>query len=126
MKESHNEGIASHIGPESWGFGREVVSQALTGERMDWVMSLENVNLRSADGFASFGRQHLSGRYGKARPDSAWSKTPATYRYTSREWRAVTSLGASNGSFTEAGRSPGLALMHVGVRVVNPQGARRR
>ena len=31
MKESHNEGIASHIGPESWGFGREVVSQALTG-----------------------------------------------------------------------------------------------
>ncbi len=42
MKESHNEGIASHIGPESWRFGRKAVSQALTGEGMDWVMSLES------------------------------------------------------------------------------------
>ena len=58
MQESHNEGIASHIGPESWRGGRKDVSQALTGEGMDWVLSLENVNLRSADGFASFGRQH--------------------------------------------------------------------
>lgn len=125
MQESHNEGVASHIGPESWRFGREVVSQALTGERMDWVLSLENRIVRSADGFTSHGRQHLPGRYGKVRPDSAWSKTPATYQHTSREWHQVTLLGASNGSFTEAGRSPGSTSTGVGVRIVNPRGTRR-
>ena len=125
MQESHNEGVASHIGPESWGGDRKAVSQALTGECMDWVLSLENRIVRSADGLTSHGRQHLSGRHGKARPDSAWSKTPATYRHTSREWREVTLLGASNGSFTEAGRSPGSILACAGVRIVNPQGTRR-
>ena len=65
MQESHNEGLASHIGPESWGFGRKVVSQALTGGGMDWVLSLENVIVRSADGFMSYGRQHRLGRHRK-------------------------------------------------------------
>ena len=125
MQESHNEGVASHIGPESWRFGRKVVSQALTGERMDWVLSLENRIVRSADGFASFGRQHHPLRQREKQMNSAWSKTPATYRHTSREWREVTLLGASNGSFTEAGRSPGSTLAEAGVRIVNPQGTRR-
>ena len=76
MKESHNEGIASHIGPESWRFGREAVSQALTGEGMDWVMSLENLIVRSADGFQAFGRQHRLSHHRKTRTNSAWSTTP--------------------------------------------------
>ncbi len=125
MQESHNEGIASHIGPESWGGGRKAVSQALTGECMDWVLSLENRIVRSADGFTSFGRQHHPLRQREKRMNSAWSKTPATYRHTSREWHQVTLLGASNGSFTEAGRSPGSTSTRVGVRIVNPQGTRR-
>ena len=126
MRESHNEGLASHIGPESCGGVRKGAVEALTGGGMDWVLSLENLRDRSADGLMSHGRQHRPVRQGENRPGSAWSKTPATHRHTLREWPAAALLGASNGSFTEAGRSSGLILMHVGVRVVNPQGARRR
>jgi len=67
MKESHNEGVASHIGPESCGGGREAVVEALTGGGMDWVLSLENVIVRSADGFMSYGRQHRLGRHRKTK-----------------------------------------------------------
>ena len=65
MKESHNEGVASRIGPESWRFGRKAVSQALTGERMDWVLSLEKLVVRSADGVIEHGRQHCLSRHGQ-------------------------------------------------------------
>jgi hypothetical protein len=125
MKESHNEGVASHIGPESCGGVREGAAEALTGGGMDWVLSLENVFVRSADGFMSHGRQDRHGRQRETGTNSAWSKTPATYRHTSRERPPAALLGTMS-SFTEAGRSPGSAPMRVGVRVVNPQGARRR
>lgn len=126
MKESHNEGLASHIGPESWGGGRETVFQALTGECMDWVLSLENRIVRSADGFTSFGRQYRPVRHRENRSSFAWSKTPATYRHTSRERRQAALLGVSNDSLTEAGRSLDSAPRRLGTRVVNPRGARRR
>jgi hypothetical protein len=38
MKVSCGEGIASHTGPESCGDDREVVVEALTGERAGWVL----------------------------------------------------------------------------------------
>ncbi len=31
MKESYDEGVASHIGPESCGYGGNVILEALTG-----------------------------------------------------------------------------------------------
>ena len=43
MKVSCNEGVASHVGPESCGGGREVITEALTGESAGRVLSLENV-----------------------------------------------------------------------------------
>ena len=41
MKESHDEGPASHIGPESCGGGRKAVGEALTGVHAGQVSSCE-------------------------------------------------------------------------------------
>jgi hypothetical protein len=43
MKVSCDEGIASHVGPESCGDDRKVILEALTGESAGRVLSLENV-----------------------------------------------------------------------------------
>jgi hypothetical protein len=49
MKESYNEGIASHIGPESCAFGRESEGEALTGECAGRVWSREDPRVQGAD-----------------------------------------------------------------------------
>ena len=41
MKEPHNEGLASHVGPESCGAHRKVLIEALTGESAGQVLSCE-------------------------------------------------------------------------------------
>ena len=125
MKESHNEGLASHIGPESCGGVCEGAAEALTWGGMDWVLSLENIKVRSADGFASSEGNTVGVVIARPQWAPRGRQTPATYRHTSRERRQAALLGTMS-SFTEAGRSPGSAPMRIGVRVVNPQGARRR
>jgi hypothetical protein len=49
MKESYDQGLASQVGPESCGCGREAAAEALTGERAGRVSSREIVNVRGAD-----------------------------------------------------------------------------
>src|SRR4030042_6688179 len=49
MKESYNEGVASHIGPESCAFGRESEGEALRGERGGRVWSREDPRVQGAD-----------------------------------------------------------------------------
>ncbi len=39
MKESYDEGVTTHIGPESCGAARKGVAEALTGERTGRVFS---------------------------------------------------------------------------------------
>lgn len=41
MKVPHNEDLANHIGPKSCVYDREVVGEALTGERVGQVLSRE-------------------------------------------------------------------------------------
>jgi RNA-directed DNA polymerase len=41
MKESYNEGLASHIGPESCDGGRKIDGEALTGAHAGQVSSCE-------------------------------------------------------------------------------------
>ena len=41
MKESHREGLASHSGPESCVYGREIGCEALTGVWAGRVLSRE-------------------------------------------------------------------------------------
>ena len=78
MKVSCNEGVASHVGPESCGDDRKVVVEALTGESAGRVLSLENLILPSADAVMTGGRQQLMSRYRKGFPYSAWSETLRT------------------------------------------------
>src|SRR3989304_4561405 len=49
MKLSHDEGIASHIGPESWAFVCKNKGEALTGERAGRVWSREDPRVQGAD-----------------------------------------------------------------------------
>ena len=56
MKESHNEGVANHIDPESCGEAREGLAEALTGESTGRAMEPRN-SLREADALAISGRQ---------------------------------------------------------------------
>ena len=49
MKDSYDEGIASHTGPESCGAAREGGVEALTGESAGRVFSRESNLLRDAD-----------------------------------------------------------------------------
>jgi len=59
MKESYEEGLASHIGPESCGYGGNIIFEALTGGNAGRVLSLEMGGIvLSADVFLAYGRQH--------------------------------------------------------------------
>ena len=110
MKVSCNEGVASHVGPESCGDDRKVVTEALTGESAGRVLSLENPILRSADVFLMNGRQQRTSRQSEEHSHSAWSKTPCMHRSISCGSREI----------------PGLAGAVAAARAVNPKGARRR
>jgi RNA-directed DNA polymerase len=109
MKVSYDEGIASHVGPESCVGGRKVTVEALTGERVGWVLSREMAKIRSADNVCPL--EGNTGRVAKQDlPDSARSETPRTHRSISRGSR----------------ETPGSAGPRGPVRAVNPKGARRR
>ena len=92
MKVSCNEGVASHVGPESCGDDRKVVVEALTGESAGRVLSLENL-------IAPECRRRPDGRKAtvivppcKGQSHSAWSKTPCMHRSTSRGSREIPRL----------------------------------
>jgi hypothetical protein len=110
MKVSCNEGIASHVGPESCGDNRKVILEALTGESAGRVLSLENVILWGADAVLTCGRLQRSDRYCEERSHPTWSQTPRTHRSISRGSREI----------------PGLTWATAQARAVNSKEARRR
>ena len=69
MRVSYDEGLASHIGPESCGSVGDDDAEALTRVRAGWVSSQENVFIRSADGLRPL--EGNTGRIVIAR--SAWA-----------------------------------------------------
>lgn len=110
MEVSCDKGVASHVGPESCGDDRKVVTEALAGESAGRVLSLENLILRSADAVLTGGRQQRLTRYGKGQAYSAWSETLCTRRSILLGSREI----------------PGSAWAAVQVRAVNSQEERRR
>jgi hypothetical protein len=82
-EKSHDEGIASHIDPESCGATRKGGIEALTGEHMGRVSSRVKNLLRDVDAVRRSGRPHLAYRYREVCWDPARSKTPCTYGSTS-------------------------------------------
>jgi hypothetical protein len=111
MKVPYGEGIAGHTGPDSCVYARKGIGEALTGEVRAGLLSRERYGkLQGADVVYKCGRQNWSQRYREMWPDPAWSKTPSTYRSSSRGNREVPRL-APQGSME--------------VRTVNPKGVRQ-
>jgi hypothetical protein len=50
VQVSYSEGLADHTGPESCVVDGDVQGEALTGERVGWVLSRERWFIRGADG----------------------------------------------------------------------------
>ena len=118
MKVSYDEGVASHVGPESCVNDRKVVGEALTGEVRAGLLSLENlIILQSADAVMSRGRQQQTSRQCKGRLHSAWSKTLCMHRRASQG-------GTTPPYGSREIPGPTWAVAHV--RAVNPKGERRR
>jgi len=79
MKESYDEGLANHIGPESCVDNGNIISEALTGESAGWVLSpVRDVN-PSADVLQICRRQHHINQYGEGYEGSAGSETPCMH-----------------------------------------------
>jgi RNA-directed DNA polymerase len=113
MQEPYSEGVATHTGPESCGYLREGMPEALTGVHAGRVLSrvITYIPVRSADAVEIVGRQHWRCRSRKASTGSARSETPCTHgNFLRRNWEI-----------------PYLALPDDGskVRTANPLGARR-
>jgi len=90
MEVSCDEGVASHVGPESCGGVRKGVVEALTGERAGWVLSSEILNLRDADAVMSRGRPHRSMRKTRGSNRIPRSRqTPGTHRSIPRGSREI-------------------------------------
>ena len=110
MKESHDEGLAIHIGPESCAVIRKGISEALTGESAGWVLSPEiKVNIPGADGLLMHGRQLRVNCYGEVYTDPAGSETPCMHGNSLRGNREALCLALKD---------------RVKVRTVNPEGER--
>ncbi len=110
MKESHDEGLAIHIGPESCAGIRKGIGEALTGESAGWVLSPEiKVSIPGADGLLMHGRQHRVSRHGEVYTDSAGSETPCMHGNSLRGNREALCLALED---------------RAKVRTVNPEGER--
>ena len=100
MKESHDEGLAIHIGPESCASIGNGISEALTGESAGWVLSPEiKVSIPGADGLLMHGRQHRVSRHGEVYTDPAGSETSCihvSFLFGNRE-----DLCQANGDYAE-------------------------
>ena len=108
MKESYNEDLANHIGPESCVMSSNGHHEALTGVRTGRVLSFENgANISGADVFPKNGRPHHATRPGKDCMDPAESQTPGMHGNLYRGNREALSL----------------TLPKDKVRMENPKGA---
>jgi len=112
MKVPYDEGLASHVGPESCVSTRKGGCEALTGERAGRVLSRENTKpLRGADLVGTWGRRNRAGRY----------------RNDPFEPCAVVDPVHARKQLTRNPGDPAVDLVRwIEVRAVNPQGARRR
>ena len=116
MRVSCDEGVASHIGPESCVGVCKGVIEALTGERAGWVLSPESFIVRSADGLRP--SEGNTGRIASAR----FGRAPRGLR---PQARTETPRKGGQASRSEAGRSPVRPRLG-GVRAEHPKGERRR
>jgi hypothetical protein len=112
VKVLYEKGVANHLGPESCAGARKDAGEVLTGEGVSRVLSREIVtSLRGASAVTSSEGQHWAGRHREGSPDPARSETPCAHGSFSHGNREILRLATGDGPM---------------VRVVNPQGVRRR
>jgi len=93
MRESYDEGLANHIGPESCVVVREDRREALTGVRAGRVIEpRKGRNDQDADAVPVVGRPHRMHRYRKVHSNPARSKTPSMYGNTLHGTREIPRL----------------------------------
>jgi RNA-directed DNA polymerase len=92
MKDSYNEGPASHDGPESCTDASKCAGEALTGVHMGGVLSRENKRNQGAADVMSGGRQHACDRKGKSISNPVRSETSSTCGNSMRENRDIPCL----------------------------------
>ena len=80
MQKPYSESLANYIGSESCGISGNIGSEALTGVRAGWVLSLEMKIISGADVLQDYGRQYCIRRHGKECADPARSETPSMHR----------------------------------------------
>ena len=106
MKEPHEEGVATHFGPESCVVVRKGAGEALTGVRLGWPWSREIVDSsRGADALTGSGRQHPARRYHETRRDLARPETSSTGGTFSHGTLEVSRLSATEGGVDRIGKS---------------------
>lgn len=81
MKVLYDEGVATHIAPESCAGGREAVREALTGARIGQPLSGERLRIRSADVIQSAEGNTVRGDFA----------SPGRLRVVVRPWHVCTS-----------------------------------
>ena len=89
MKVSNVKGLANRNDPESCSGARKGDGEALTGERVGWVLSREMEIDRDADPVGKRGRRQPTRRKGKARRYPARSETPSMHGSNLRENREI-------------------------------------
>jgi hypothetical protein len=106
MKESHDEGVANHIGPESCAVVRKDGGEALTGERAGQPLSRESrVSLPGADAVERGGRQHRMPRQRERQTDPARSQTLSMHGHTLRGNREILSSSEGERASDRIGKS---------------------
>jgi len=105
MKKSYDEGLATHIGPESCATACKGSGEALTGVRAGRVFSRESDMLRGADAVRECGRPHPVHRNREVRRSPARSETPSTYGNTSHGNREIPCSPGTNGVPGRIGKS---------------------
>ena len=108
MKEPDDEGLASHIGPESCAGARKDTGEALTGGRVGWVLSRE-----------------INQRPGCRRRENARKATSCSTR--SRVGHGPCAVEDPTHAWTHLVREPGDPMVAVIThgRIVKSQDARR-
>lgn len=105
MKVSDDEGVATHISPESCTHCRKEVGEALTGERAGWAIEPRNRGMSEAPTPSPHVSATPRSSLSRDDPGLARSKNLGMHGSTLCENREVPSLPAVDGPAGRAGKS---------------------
>lgn len=105
MKESHDEGLATHVDPESCGLPREGLAEALTGAHAGRVWSRESTKSGVPTAFTGSEGNTLHADICEVCRGSARSKTPCMHGNSSCGNRESSGPAMRDGRMARTGKS---------------------